>query len=253
MKLPVRDSCEHRLLMRGRLLIAGVTGALALATAGPAAAIIHASHVPDAQKATFDEVVAYYDHHYEHDANQVGRKAREALRQEIQPGTAHADRRPPAIVFDIDDTALSLYQCEKAAGDFGSTPLIGCVVAAGVQTTTGTGKGLPRIQPTYRLYRLAQRLGVSIFFITGRPTLLVDAFKANLRARGYTGKWELTTYPSPIPPVGTPLVPYKSGERARIERKGYEIVMDVGDQLSDLKGGYANRKVLLPNPMYFTP
>lgn len=231
----------------------GALMALGLAGALPAAAYVSAPDVPDAEHATFDEVVEYYEKHYEHDANQIGRKAKAALVNEVSKRSRRANARKPAIVFDIDDTALSLYECEKAAGDFGSTPLIGCVVGAGVETTTGTGKGLPRIEPVYKLFKKAQHLGVTPFFITGRPTLLVKAFERNLRARGYNGKWELITYPSPLPAIGVPLAPYKSAERARIERKGYEIVLNIGDQVSDLRGGFANRKFLMPNPMYFTP
>jgi acid phosphatase len=237
--------------MRGRLFITGALLALGLAGALPAAAYVSSPGVPDAEHATFDEVVEYYEKHYEHDVNRIGRKAKAALVEEVKE-RRRGDPKP-AIVFDIDDTALSLYECEKAAGDFGNTPLIGCVVGAGVETTAGTGKGLPRIEPVYKLYKKAQRLGVGIFFITGRPTLLVDAYKRNLRARGYTGKFELTTYPSQVPPIGVPLAPYKSGARARVERQGYEILLNIGDQVSDLRGGFANRKFLLPNPMYFTP
>ncbi len=236
-----------------RVWIAGALVALGLAGAAPAGALVQSPHVPDAEHASFDEVVTYYEKQYEHDANRIGRRARAALRKEVKRGTAQADSRKPAIMFDIDDTALSLYECEKAGGDFGNTPLIGCVVGAGVETTTGTGKGLPRIQPVFRLFQLARRLEVSVFFITGRPSSAAQISRQNLRAQGYTGPFELTTYPSPVPAVGVPLTPYKSGERARIEREGHEIVLNIGDQLSDLRGGYANRKFLMPNPMYFTP
>jgi hypothetical protein len=48
-------------------------------------------------------------------------------------------------------------------------------------------------------------------------------------------------------------VQYKSGTRAHIEATGAKIVLNVGDQFSDLEGGYGLRPVKLPNPMYYLP
>ena len=44
--------------------------------------------------------------------------------------------------------------------------------------------------------------------------------------------------------------PYKSGARRAIERQGYKIVANIGDQRSDLAGGAAKRTFKLPNPIY---
>ena len=48
-------------------------------------------------------------------------------------------------------------------------------------------------------------------------------------------------------------VEYKAGTRKHIESLGYNIVLNVGDQWSDLKGGYADRVLKLPNPTYYLP
>ncbi len=34
---------------------------------------------------------------------------------------------------------------------------------------------------------------------------------------------------------------------------GYDVILNVGDQVSDLQGGHADRAVKLPNPMYSIP
>ena len=47
-------------------------------------------------------------------------------------------------------------------------------------------------------------------------------------------------------------IPFKKAMRRQITRKGYDIILDVGDQLSDLKGGYADMDIKLPNPFYST-
>ncbi len=44
---------------------------------------------------------------------------------------------------------------------------------------------------------------------------------------------------------------YKAGTRRHIESLGYRIVLNVGDQWSDLQGGYADKVLKLPNPTYF--
>ena len=47
--------------------------------------------------------------------------------------------------------------------------------------------------------------------------------------------------------------PVQVATRQLIESQGYDIVANVGDQLSDLEGGFADRTFKLPNPMCFLP
>ncbi len=147
----------------------------------------------------------------------------------------------PAIVFDIDETALSNYDNFNAV-DF---------AAAGIGPGA-TGGGLPAITPTRDLYDLAVRKGLTPFFITGRPDipLLQTTAETNLREAGYDGGFTLITKPADSGHT----IEYKSGERARIEKQeGYKILINIGDQDSDLAGGHAVRAFKLPNPMYFIP
>jgi HAD superfamily, subfamily IIIB (Acid phosphatase) len=46
---------------------------------------------------------------------------------------------------------------------------------------------------------------------------------------------------------------FKAPERRRITERGYTIVLALGDQESDLLGGYAERTFKLPNPVYYLP
>ncbi|TIP90617.1 MAG: acid phosphatase, partial [Mesorhizobium sp.] len=43
---------------------------------------------------------------------------------------------------------------------------------------------------------------------------------------------------------------FKAPIRAEIEKAGYTIIANVGDQPSDLFGGHAEKLFLLPNPFY---
>ena len=53
--------------------------------------------------------------------------------------------------------------------------------------------------------------------------------------------------------ISCPTVQYKSGTRAYIESQGYDIVADLGDQFSDLQGGFADKTFKMPNPNYYLP
>jgi predicted secreted acid phosphatase len=53
--------------------------------------------------------------------------------------------------------------------------------------------------------------------------------------------------------VSCPTIQYKSGTRAYIESQGYNIVADIGDQFSDLLGGFADKTFKMPNPNYYLP
>ena len=151
-------------------------------------------------------------------------------------------RRPanPALVLDIDDTSLSLYSCLKGY-DFERAGVARCVVAG----------GLPAIRQTRSLVRYARKRHVTVFFITGRPEPLRDLTAKNLRAAGYGGRLRLVLRPTDD--SNASVIPYKRGARRKIVRDGYRILANLGDQWSDLRGGYARRDYKLPNPMYVTP
>ena len=46
---------------------------------------------------------------------------------------------------------------------------------------------------------------------------------------------------------------FKTARRRDIESAGFTIIVNVGDQYSDLRGGHAERVFKLPNPFYFIP
>ena len=48
-------------------------------------------------------------------------------------------------------------------------------------------------------------------------------------------------------------VDFKMPERKKISELGYTIILCMGDQQSDLSGGYCEKTVKLPNPVYFLP
>jgi acid phosphatase len=209
------------------------------------------------------ELAAYHDSgEYARDLAAIGNRARRYLikrsrhiRRKAAAACARAKRgdAPPkqvaaacrrpklGVVFDIDETSLSNYSC-LAPSNF-EQAVVGLLTCAAQATS-------PAIGPTKRIYRYAVSHGIGVYFITGRPEPIPEArerTEANLDAAGFTRRAGLILAPA----IDFNTVEYKSGERQRIERQGVQLVVNVGDQESDLAGGHADRAFKYPNPFYF--
>ncbi|MDA0159000.1 hypothetical protein OM076_01885 [Solirubrobacter ginsenosidimutans] len=154
-------------------------------------------------------------------------------------GGGHMPRKP-AIVLDIDETSLSNYSAINADNFTFGTNSQG-------EATNEVGVAIPS---TLALYKDAIARGVAVFFITGRGEASRPHTEHNLIAQGFD-KWSAVV----LKPAGSTLstVAYKSGARADIEKQGFEIVANIGDQYSDLAGGHADAAYKLANPFYFLP
>lgn len=175
---------------------------------------------------------------YSRDLNLQAARAVAFLRRRAAHNAAN---RKLAVVFDIDETTLSNYP-EMLKNDFEFNVK---VFDDWVNTASA-----PAIPGTLRIYQEAQRLGVAVFFLTGRPESERAATERNLRARGFSD-WQklILRAPGQEPPTA---VEFKSAERAKIAAQGYRIVLNVGDQWSDLRGKpEAEYSVKYPNPWYF--
>ena len=167
--------------------------------------------------------------------------------EEVDPGGAR-----PAIVLDIDETALSNWPylvandvgrimhgpCDLPQGPCGWVPWAEMAEAA-------------PIDPTLAVARLAEARGMALFLITGRPESQRSATERNLRAAGYP-EWA-GLYMEPDGATFASAADFKAPKRREIVAQGYRIVLNMGDQLSDLEGGYAERTFKLPNPYYWIP
>ncbi|MCS6956035.1 MAG: acid phosphatase [Candidatus Calescibacterium sp.] len=151
----------------------------------------------------------------------------------------------PAAVFDIDETALSNIEYEyKYDFGFSYDTWVEWVKQSRAKA----------IKPTLKLYRICQQFKVQTFFITGRnqlnENLSEDPTVVNLKNEGYFG-WKRIYFK----PIGSKMttIEYKSKCRKEIEENGYKIIINIGDQWSDLEGGYSEQIYKLPNPMYYIP
>jgi predicted secreted acid phosphatase len=145
-----------------------------------------------------------------------------------------------AVVLDIDETSLSnLSAIEADNFTFGT--------ASQGEATNEIGKAIPA---TLQLFNDAKARGVTVFFITGRGEATRAHTESNLTREGFSGWKQLY-----LKPAGSTLttVAYKTGARQDIEKQGYRIIANIGDQYSDLAGGHAASAFKLPNPFYFLP
>jgi acid phosphatase len=156
-----------------------------------------------------------------------------------------------AIVLDVDETALSNLPSFRA-NDWGFIVPGPCDLPrgpCGLLAWIGMARSEP-IRPVLALARLARERGVAVFFLTGRPERLRGPTERNLQAAGF--EWTGVLLKPDV--LSTPsAVDFKAPERRKLVEQGYTIIVNMGDQMSDLEGGFAERTYKLPNPFYFVP
>lgn len=186
-------------------------------------------------------LIRYHDSgQYQQDINHAIDEGMRYLNKRIaQPDF---DAKKSAIVLDIDETSLSNYPDMKQL-DFGGT-------LEQIRQAEDQGKDAA-IEPTLKLYQFAKAHHIAVFFLTGRFEEERTMTAANLQAAGYHD-WDQLVLRSGQNRHVTAAV-YKTAIRKQFEQQGYDILLNVGDQQSDLAGRYADKTVKLPNPYYFIP
>jgi len=150
--------------------------------------------------------------------------------------------RNQAIVFDIDETLLSNWPYLRQ----GQFALDLKTFAAWTKRETG----IPLL-PTREIFLRARDAGIPIFLITGRSEDLRAATIRDLESAGYSGWSGLFLKPANY--TDSSVIPFKSGVRKMLTERGYDIILNLGDQDSDLAGGFARHRYKLPNPFYYLP
>jgi predicted secreted acid phosphatase len=241
-------------------LSALVAGGISAAADSSAQAHGH-SHEPANVTTVKNDVKAYYGdtvdaqghHHHSNDsawARDVQHQVDGAKRY-LQDRLRSHHLHNPALVLDVDDTSEVTYGWEVDV-DFHYDPVS--------NEAAINADAFPAIQPTLELAKWAKAHGVKLFFLTGRPEHQRTATEKDLANDGYPTpdgmflKYEGGNNPDYLPCAPTcTTIQYKSGTRKHIEAMGNDIVLNLGDQYSDLDGGYADRGVKLSNPMYYLP
>jgi len=107
----------------------------------------------------------------------------------------------------------------------------------------------PLLKPTAEFLAWARKNGFAVFFITGRPEDTRRGTINNLVKRGvtYDGLYMRALDDK------SAAEDMKIAYRKAIEAMGYKIIVNIGDQISDLYGGHAEECSKLPNRMYYIP
>jgi len=194
------------------------------------------------------QLTAYHDFGgYERDLRAVIDESEQYVKQ--RANSAHR----PAIVLDIDETALSNWERIVANhfayfpdGPCDHLPQGPCGELAWERAARDSA-----VAPTLELFNVARALNVTIFFVTGRDEAIRQATEVNLKRVGFTN-WQQVIMRPTGKSTGS-AADYKTPARKSIEDAGYTIIANIGDQPSDLVGGHAERAFLLPDPFYRIP
>ena len=185
------------------------------------------------------DVIKYHDSGaYDYDITTVANEAYDYLQIRL----AQNPQQKLAMVLDIDDTSLNFYDLQKT-DDFSSRQDL--IIKRLSQSK------VPPVKPILDLYNFALKNNVAVFFITGRAETMRSATTATLTNAGYKN-WSGLYMRGPKD-TGRNTVDYKSSLRKQIIANGYDVVLNIGDQYSDMAGGYADRSYKLPNPYYIVP
>ncbi|GMU96934.1 MAG: hypothetical protein HZC46_06730 [Ignavibacterium album] len=180
-----------------------------------------------------DRVKDYYESgKYDEDLGEIYSKAKSQIEKIKIKNNSTA-------IFDVDDTALSNYQISKRL-DFGFDYQI-------VQDWVMSAK-LPAIKQTLDFYNYLKSKGIKLIFLTGRQTEEYDATYRNLVEQGYRDFDTIIVRSERERKIGA--AEFKSQKRKELTEKGYEIIICVGDQWTDLEGDYTGLIVKLPNYLY---
>jgi predicted secreted acid phosphatase len=186
-----------------------------------------------------NQLVRYHDFgEYDYDIRQVTNAARDYIAKRVLDTTNKDEKL--AAVFDIDETALSNWD---ALSDCGFCPFK-------VLNKVYHLDHVPAIAPVLELYNFVKSKDVKIFFLTGRPENQRELTITNLNEAGYSGWTELIMRPNGNTDPARVLKP---AGRHTIVNKGYTVILNIGDQASDLAGCCAEQVFKLPNPFYLIP
>ena len=204
----------------------------------------HAHRISKDHQQLIKILIKYHDSgQFLRDHAVVAKAARKHL--EALPPAGKGERH--AIVLDIDETSLindfpNLMEPVVKGRDYDPKAWDRWIRSAKA----------PASEETLGLFHAARDRGIEVFFVTGRPKYEQKYVAINLKKRGFEGYTEMIT--EPLTPAGVPLFPnvnmYKLAARWSIMQRGYRIVLNLGDQASDIRGGYAEKSFQLPNPFY---
>jgi len=189
------------------------------------------------------DIIKYHDSGlYQQELKAQIKKAQHYIIQQALLNQKNQHPQKLALVLDIDETSISNYDY-IVKHNFSATKE---QIHKEILTANS-----PAIKPTLALYKEAMKHGVKVFFVTGRNESERAATQKNLIQAGYTN-WS-GLYLRPVENSPPSIIPFKSKAREKISKQGYTVIASIGDQYSDIRGGYTQKGFKLPNPFYYLP
>lgn len=145
----------------------------------------------------------------------------------------------PAFVFDVDETALSNIKYE-IDNNFGYDP-----TSWDKWVEEESATAIPGVK---RFYDSLIAKNISVIFITGRKDYQYQTTYRNLVKEGFY-KFDTLICKS-AKDYNTKAGEFKTRIRKELSAK-YKIIGSIGDQWSDLTGGWTIIKIKIPNYMYY--
>ena len=142
-----------------------------------------------------------------------------------------------AIVSDIDETVLDNRECLKTFAKDKWAAFFAWIDEARA----------PKLKDSAEFLQWARDNGFFVFFITGRHEKDRSFTIVNLNRQGFNYDGLYLRAPDDNRDAEI----YKTEVREQIEKMGFVIVENIGDQLSDLARGHSADCQKLPNRMYF--
>ncbi|MBX9572401.1 MAG: HAD family acid phosphatase [Candidatus Obscuribacterales bacterium] len=153
--------------------------------------------------------------------------------------TPHIGEQYVAIVSDIDETLLDNRGFFESHPEFKWSDFFGYIAEAKA----------PTLKKTADFLAWARKNGFAIFLVTGRSEKDRPGTILNLVRQGvaFDGLY--------MRPNGdrSKAAEMKTKHRKAIQDMGFQIVVNIGDQFSDLEGGLSVDCEKLPNKMYYVP
>ncbi|ESW05477.1 hypothetical protein PHAVU_011G182400 [Phaseolus vulgaris] len=164
--------------------------------------------------------------------------------EEFAKSVKLSDDGKDAWIFDIDETLLSNLPYYAAHG-------YGLEIFDHEKFNDWVEEGVaPSLQPSLKLYEDVLKLGFKVILLTGRSERHRSVTVDNLINAGFK-EWDHLILRS-SDDQGKRAVVFKSEKRSEMEKDGYRILGNSGDQWSDLIGSSLSvRSFKLPNPMYY--
>ncbi|MFB9685240.1 HAD family acid phosphatase [Amycolatopsis plumensis] len=160
---------------------------------------------------------------------------------------AVAGAAPSYATWIADVTAVTTpaadYLTQRLAGPGGKNAIVLDIDNTSLETYYHGGFTTPAVQPVLALARLAKAKGAAVFFVSDRTEVIRWPTEGNLKAVGYPNDGLSLRPLFNFDPVQT----NKTKARAAIEQAGYTIVANIGNNVTDLDGGHAERTFKLPD------